>query len=233
MKLFAVYVGGELPGANIELHDMRFVAAPSILDTHDELRRQWWGASDSLHIDCWAEINCVDGYDVALRPQPYLGAEKLFYVNLGGYDRIDFAEKHKNLFVVADSVTAAKARALASVRHWQAAHRDDFYEAEQAFSLDKYARREKTLYSSRAKHRSQEFRIYMQIHATAKSREIDAALKDEPSLRGESDHRGGAGDRTVAEVFGVVNRRPPPTRRRRAALISPLLTLRRQRVLSW
>ena len=25
MKLFAIYVGGELQGANIELHDMRFV----------------------------------------------------------------------------------------------------------------------------------------------------------------------------------------------------------------
>jgi hypothetical protein len=25
MKLFAIYIGGEIEGANIELHDMRFV----------------------------------------------------------------------------------------------------------------------------------------------------------------------------------------------------------------
>jgi Domain of Unknown Function (DUF1543) len=40
MKLFAIYVGGELEGANIELHDMRFIVAPSIADTYEELRRQ-------------------------------------------------------------------------------------------------------------------------------------------------------------------------------------------------
>jgi hypothetical protein len=39
VKLFAIYVGGELEGANIELHDMRFVVAPSIGETYDELRR--------------------------------------------------------------------------------------------------------------------------------------------------------------------------------------------------
>jgi hypothetical protein len=135
MKLFAVYIGGEMAGANIELHDMRFVVANSIRDTYDELTRQWWGRPGSLHIDCWAEIDQVDGYDVTLSPAPFEGAERLFYVNLGGYDQIEFAEKHKNMFVVASSVAEAKTRALKSVKGWQAAHRDDFYAAEQAFSL--------------------------------------------------------------------------------------------------
>ena len=57
MKLFAIYIGGAMKGANIEVHDIRFIAAPSILDTHDDLRRQWWGKPGSLHIDCWAEID--------------------------------------------------------------------------------------------------------------------------------------------------------------------------------
>ena len=89
-KLFAIYIGGETPGANIEVHDMRFVAAPSILDTYDELLRQWWGKPGSLHVDCWANIDHADGYDVTLRPEPYRGEEKLYYVNLGGYDRAEF-----------------------------------------------------------------------------------------------------------------------------------------------
>ncbi|NYF32587.1 DUF1543 domain-containing protein [Sphingopyxis sp. JAI108] len=56
MKLCTNYIGGEMAGANIELHDMRFVAAPTIADTYDALRRQWWGTPGILHIDCWAEI---------------------------------------------------------------------------------------------------------------------------------------------------------------------------------
>jgi hypothetical protein len=136
MKLFAIYIGGEFAGANIEVHDMRFVVALSIRETYDQLRRQWWGVPRSLHIDCWAEIDHADGFDVSLRPEPYAGIERLYYVNLGGYDRADFSEKHRNMFVVAESVGQAKTRALRSVRDWDAPHRDDLYEAEQAFALN-------------------------------------------------------------------------------------------------
>lgn len=135
MKLFAIYIGGELEGANIELHDMRFVVAPAITDTYDELRRQWWGIPKSLHIDCWAEIDQVDGYDVHLLPEPFSGPERLYYVNLGGYAEGEFLEKHKNVFVVADSLPKAKARALKSELNWRELHRDEIYEAEQAIAL--------------------------------------------------------------------------------------------------
>jgi Domain of Unknown Function (DUF1543) len=145
MKLFAIYIGGELEGANIELHDMRFVVAPSIADTYDELRRQWWGIPKSLHIDCWAEINQVDSYDVELRPEAFTGPEKLYYINLGGYREGEFLEKHKNVFIVATSVTEAKRRAIKEVKPWNLRHRDQMYEAEQAFSLDDCAR-ERRLY---------------------------------------------------------------------------------------
>lgn len=135
MKLFAIYIGGEHERANIELHDMRFVVAPSITDTYDELRRQWWGTPKSLHIDCWAELDQIDGYDVILRPEPFDGPERLYYVNLGGYAEDEFLEKHKNVFVVADSLPKAKARALKSAAVWREPHRDDLYEAEQAIAL--------------------------------------------------------------------------------------------------
>lgn len=136
MKLFAIYVGGEFAKANIEVHDMRFVVAPSIAETHDALRRQWWGRPSSLHIDCWAEIDHADGYAVTLKPDPYEGPQRLFYVNLGGYEVGDFSERHRNVFVVEESLAKAKAKALRSVRGWDAPHKDDIYEAEQAFALD-------------------------------------------------------------------------------------------------
>ena len=140
MKLFAVYIGGEMKGANIELHDMRFVVAASIKDTYDELRAQWWGIPESLHVDCWAEIDHADGYDITLRPEPYTGTSKLFYVNLGGYDANEFSELHKNMFVVAETQSKAKIRALKTVRHWHAFHQDDIYQADQAFSLNEEVR---------------------------------------------------------------------------------------------
>jgi len=135
MKLFAVYIGGEHPRANIELHDMRFVVASSISETYDELRKQWWGTPDSLHVDCWAELDHADGYDIELKPEPFAGVEKLYYVNLGGYDESDFLERHKNVFVVAATLAEAKTRALRANRGLKQLHRDDLYEAEQAFCL--------------------------------------------------------------------------------------------------
>ncbi|MDV3455785.1 DUF1543 domain-containing protein [Sphingomonas sp. HF-S4] len=136
MKLFAIYIGGEHPAAHIEVHDVRFLVAETIKDTYDRLRAEWWGTPGTLHIDCWAEISHADGYDVALRREPSNGAEKLWFVNLGGYDGRDFAEQHKNMFVVALSAKDAKTRALATIVDWKDAHRDDIYEAELAFALD-------------------------------------------------------------------------------------------------
>ena len=140
MKLFAVYVGGDIKGANIELHDMRFVIGASIGQTYDELRQQWWGTPSSLHVDCWAELNHADGYAIHLKKEPFIGPEKLFYVNLGGYEEDEFTEMHKNMFVVAETEAKAKIRALKTVRHWRAFHKDDIYQADQAFSLNSQAR---------------------------------------------------------------------------------------------
>lgn len=140
MKLFAVYIGGEHPLANIELHDMRFVAARSITETYHELRRQWWGTPQSLHIDAWAEIDHADGYDVELAHAPFGGQQRLYYVNLGGYDHEEFTERHRNVFVVAETKAEAKARALMQNRGWKQLHRDEQYEAEQIFGLSEVAR---------------------------------------------------------------------------------------------
>lgn len=136
MKLFAIYVGGEHPRANIEVHDVRFFAAETIEATYAALRAQWWGQPGTLHVDCWSEIDRADGYTVSLSPEPFEGPERLYYVNLGGYDGVAFAEQHRNVFVVAEDLPAAKARAMKRAGGWRDAHRDDLYEAEQAFALD-------------------------------------------------------------------------------------------------
>ena len=66
MKLFLVYLGGTAPGANIELHDIRFVAGACIEDTYTQLREQWFGAKAGLHIDSYMQVSDIDGYAVSI-----------------------------------------------------------------------------------------------------------------------------------------------------------------------
>ena len=139
MKLFAIYVGGASVNSNIELHDMRFVIADHIEDTYAELHVQWWGLPDSLHIDCWSAVTQADGYSVTLRAEPSDSSKKLYFINLGGYDPADFSESHKNMFVVAETESKAKVKAIKTVLHWKAFHRDYIYEVEKAFCLSEMA----------------------------------------------------------------------------------------------
>ena len=49
--LFLVVLGGRTARSHIELHDVRFVAGYTIDDTLPELRRQWFGRREGLHLD--------------------------------------------------------------------------------------------------------------------------------------------------------------------------------------
>jgi hypothetical protein len=110
-SLFLVVVGGRLPSAHIELHDVRFVVGATIDDTLPALRRQWFGARRGLHLDSWMRVRSVDGYRVELRSQPFTGPERLWFVNMGGYDPGQLAEQHAFGLFVAASPQAARAAA--------------------------------------------------------------------------------------------------------------------------
>lgn len=132
MKLFVIYIGGSIPSSLIELHDMRFVLASDIEATYSELRKSWWGDPDSLHIDCWGELKSADGYDIHIRDTPPQSSEKLYFVNLGGYDPLQFTELHKNMFIISSRETKAKVLALKQVLNWQGRHKDYVHEVEKA-----------------------------------------------------------------------------------------------------
>ena len=137
MKLFIVYVGGEVEQSNVELHDVRFCIGESIEDCYEDLRSQWWGTPESLHLDCWGVLEHADGHDVLLSKElPDEKTDKLYFVNLGGYTDKEFTELHENIFVVAPTDSKAKVRALKTVQHWQSPHRDYQYEIEKAVCLN-------------------------------------------------------------------------------------------------
>lgn len=140
LKLFAVYVGGTIGGAHVELHDMRFVAASRIEDAYDDLRAQWWGDPKSLHLDAWGPVEWADGCKVTVETAPSAGAARLYFVNLGGYDPAQFTELHENCFVVAEDARAAKTRAMARIRHWTSPHKDFVHEIETVIDVAAAAR---------------------------------------------------------------------------------------------
>jgi len=135
MKLFVIYIGGTHEKAFIELHDMRFVIAEKIEDTYDELRKTWWGTPESLHLDAWGELDYVDGYNVSFINDPKESENRLYFVNLGGYDSNEFTELHKNVFVVAPNESKAKVKALKQILDWESHHRDYQFELENILDI--------------------------------------------------------------------------------------------------
>ncbi len=136
MKLFMIYIGGIHEKSLIELHDIRFVVANNIEDTYEELKSSWWGTSKSLHIDAWGAVDYADGYNITLKPEAPLDSDnKLYFVNLGGYDNNEFTELHKNILVVASNPSKAKVRALKQILDWQSHHRDYQFELESILSV--------------------------------------------------------------------------------------------------
>ncbi len=111
MQLFLVVLGGRSRGCHIEQHDVRFVAGERIDDTLPELRRQWFGLQRGLHLDSWMRIEQVEGWQVVLKREPFRGPDRLWFVNVGGYDPACMAELHAFGLFVAPSARSAAARA--------------------------------------------------------------------------------------------------------------------------
>ncbi|MGB4191584.1 MAG: DUF1543 domain-containing protein [Rickettsiales bacterium] len=139
MKLHIIYIGGIHEKAFVELHDMRFAVAKRIEDTYDYLKSSWWGTQESLHIDAWGVLEYADGHNIHLSNEPSTSENKLYFVNLGGYNSNEFTELHKNVFVVAPNPSKAKVRALKQILDWESHHRDYQFEMENIVDLSAIA----------------------------------------------------------------------------------------------
>ena len=118
LSLFIVVLGGRSLKSNIEIHDVRWVLGESLEDTFPELRKQWIGHINGLHIDSYKRIKYVDGYKIALSKsnkdnstQPKKEEESLWFINLGGYDPNKMYEEHEFTLVVAKKAIDAKKKA--------------------------------------------------------------------------------------------------------------------------
>jgi hypothetical protein len=139
VKLFMFYIGGSYRNSNVELHDVRFCVGETAEACHDDLRRQWWGDPDSLHLDCWGPVEQADGFDIAIAAGAEPSDERLFFANMGGYDPREFSELHRNVLLVARDAKTAKQRALSQVAGWSLPHKDNLFEVENLLDLSKLA----------------------------------------------------------------------------------------------
>lgn len=141
-KLFAVYLGGEAPRANIELHDVVFVTGSSLTDTYPKLIKKWFGYPEKIpHIDSYIELNYADGFQVQLVPTIDMRSSeyKLYFVNFGGYTENLFGEVHQSAFYVAKNKAEAtkRARSELCVGTIQT-HLDDHLEVEGLIEFGSY-----------------------------------------------------------------------------------------------
>jgi hypothetical protein len=139
MHLYMVMLGGEHAKANVELHDVVFVAGKELEQTYPQLRQLWFGADKGLHMDAWMRIEAVDGFRVQLTNEPPLQQkQKLFFLNLGGYNNHTFGEDHRYLVVVATDKAAAKKKAKAQqLAQWNKPHTDNVFAIEQCLEVSR------------------------------------------------------------------------------------------------
>lgn len=139
MKLFAVFIGGGHPRANIELHDMRFVVGESLEATIPQLRAAWWGKPGSLHIDGYAELTYVDGWRVDVRPGPAPQGSRraLWFVNVGGYSPAMFGEQHHYLFMAGEERAKVWSRARGLSPDWLGRHKDNFVAVDDVIDVNR------------------------------------------------------------------------------------------------
>jgi hypothetical protein len=138
VELFLAVLGGRAPGCHIELHDVRFVAGATIESALPELRRQWFGRREGLHLDSYMAVRAVDGFAVSLGLEPAAPRlERLWFVNLGAYRPDSLAELHHFGLVVARTPQAAKA---AAKRQWLRGalqqHKDDLAAVDDCLAIE-------------------------------------------------------------------------------------------------
>jgi hypothetical protein len=137
MQLFMVYLGGRVMGCHIEMHDVRFVIGERIECCFQKLKAQWVGEKNTVHMDSYTAITHIHGYEVSLVSQPVEQAEKLYFVNMGGYQPTQLAEQHEFALFVAKDVEGAKKQAKAKLlKGMHHLHKDNLHEVDDCFAID-------------------------------------------------------------------------------------------------
>jgi len=134
-KLFMVLLGCTPPGRHTEQHDVFFGVARELKEMVEDFKTFWPEAQGRVHIDAWRQLTQLQGFAVEVTNARVsnTSAERLFFINLGGYKPGDFEEYHYKLVVVGKDRGEAiqKAKQTAFYQHMgfkgAESHVDDKY----------------------------------------------------------------------------------------------------------
>ena len=141
-SLFIVMLGGRHARANTEVHDVVLAVGGSLEEVYLQLKNAWFGEQKGLHIDAWAQIHGVafEGKNYQIQftdAAPNQADQKLYLLNLGGYDAGEFGELHRYVLVVAQNAMVAKQRGKAYfAQHWQKQHTDRVLDVDDCIAID-------------------------------------------------------------------------------------------------
>jgi hypothetical protein len=110
LKLYMLLLGSKAPGRHVEQHDFFFGIATSLIELVPDIKAFWRNTGTSLHIDGWREVNSVDGYSIKVVPKTernVISDNKLFFINLGGYQPDKLAEQHYVVLTVQNDRSQA------------------------------------------------------------------------------------------------------------------------------
>lgn len=116
LTLFMVQLGGRPKGRLIEQHDIFFGVANQVSELIEDVNQHWPEVKNKWHIDSYRAISKVDNYAIKLVESSNQAQSandlKLFFINLGGYQRGSFEEFHYKLLIIAatqaDAIKQAK-----------------------------------------------------------------------------------------------------------------------------
>ncbi len=141
-SLFIVMLGGRHARANTEVHDVVLAVGDSLEEVYPQLKNAWFGEQKGLHIDAWAQIYGVafEGKNYQIQftdAAPNQADQKLYLLNLGGYDASEFGELHRYVLVLAQNAMVAKQRGKAHfAQHWQKQHTDRVLDVDDCIAID-------------------------------------------------------------------------------------------------
>lgn len=127
-----VQLGGRPKGRLIEQHDIFFGIADRVDALIEPINQHWPEVKNKWHIDSYRAITKVDDYSIHLMDANKLEANdasknnelKLYFINLGGYQRGSFEEFHYKLLIVATTQAEAVKQAKRSDFYREFSYKD-------------------------------------------------------------------------------------------------------------
>jgi len=130
-KLFMLLLGCKPKGRHTEQHDIFFGIANELKELVPAINQFWPEANGKIHLDAYRLVNHVDGYkvDIIEKSVQNQSQQKLFFLNLGGYQSNVFEEIHYKMLLVASDKASATANAKSSTffKQYFSPHIDDKY----------------------------------------------------------------------------------------------------------